>query len=268
MHKVMREGSLIEINNRLPILPLKDVVIFPYMIYPLLVGRESSLKAIEESMLLDKHIFLAAQKNVTIEEPGKRDLYRTGVIARVLQVVKLPNGLMKVLVEGIVRGKIKRFLALDDHFQAEIDLISESKNATPKIKAKGRRVSTLFKEYVRLNRNIPDEIVMTIEKVEEPQRLADLIAAHLQRDIDTKQKILETNSVEKEFLELISILESEMEILKLEKELEEKVRGRINKSQRSLYLQEQMRVIQDELGEDGEFDGELAFLSERIKRQK
>lgn len=268
MHKVMREGSLIEINNRLPILPLKDVVIFPYMIYPLLVGRKSSLKAIEESMLRDKHIFLAAQKNVAIEEPEKKDLFRTGVIARVLQVVKLPNGLMKVLVEGIVRGKIKRFFTLDDHFQAEIDLISESKNATPKIKAKGRRVSTLFKEYVRLNRNIPDEIMMTIEKVEEPQRLADLIAAHLQRDIDTKQKILETNSVEKEFLALISILESEMEILKLEKELEEKVRGRINKSQRSLYLHEQMRAIQDELGEDGEFDGELAFLSEGIKKAK
>ncbi len=268
MHKVMREGSLIEINNRLPILPLKDVVIFPYMIYPLLVGRESSLKAVEESMLLDKHIFLAAQKSVAIEEPKKGDLYRTGVVARVLQVVKLPNGLMKVLVEGIIRGKIKRFLTLDDHLQGQIDLISESEKVTPRIKAKGRRVSSLFKEYVRLNRNIPDEIMMTIERIDQPQRLADLVAAHLQRDIDTKQKILETHSVEKEFVALIGILESELVILKLEKELEEKVRGRINKSQRSLYLQEQMRAIQDELGEDGEFDGEFAFLSERIKKSR
>ena len=179
MHKVMREGSLIEINNRLPILPLKDVVIFPYMIYPLLVGRESSLKAVEESMLLDKHIFLAAQKSVAIEEPKKGDLYRTGVVARVLQVVKLPNGLMKVLVEGIIRGKIKRFLTLDDHLQGQIDLISESEKVTPRIKAKGRRVSSLFKEYVRLNRNIPDEIMMTIERIDQPQRLAKVHHWHL-----------------------------------------------------------------------------------------
>lgn len=268
MQKIVREDLVIEINNRLPILPLKDVVIFPYMIYPLLVGRESSLKAIEEAMVLDKHIFLAAQKNVAIEEPEKKDLYRTGVVARILQILKLPNGLIKVLVEGIVRGKVKRFLSIDDHFQALIDIVPELENFSPKIKAKVRRVSNLFKDYVRLNRNIPDEIMLTIEKVEDPDRLADLVAAHLQHDVPTKQKILEVDSLEKEFMELISILESEMEILKLERDLEDKVRGRINKSQRNLYLQEQMRAIQDELGEDGEYDGELAFLSERIKKSR
>src|SRR3972149_2068269 len=113
MQKIFRDGSIIEINTRLPILPLKEVVIFPYMIYPLLVGRESSLKAIEESMLLDKLIFLVAQKNITMEEPDSHDLYKVGVVARILQVLKLPNGLMKVLVEGIVRGKIKQYLSVE-----------------------------------------------------------------------------------------------------------------------------------------------------------
>lgn len=125
MFKVIRDGTEIEINTRLPILPLKEVVLFPYMIYPLLVGRESSLKAIEQAMILDKLIFLSAQKNVSQEEPEENDLYRIGVVARILQVLKLPNGLMKVLVEGIVRGRIKRFLSVVDHIQARIEVIDE-----------------------------------------------------------------------------------------------------------------------------------------------
>ncbi|MFQ5823979.1 MAG: endopeptidase La [bacterium] len=268
MNKITRDGSIIEINNRLPILPLKDVVIFPYMIFPLLIGRESSLKAIEESMMLDKLIFLAAQKDVSIEVPVKEDLYRVGVVARVLQVLKLPNGLMKVLVEGIIRGRIKRFLTVADHFQAQIEIIAETENLTPKTNAKVRRVVSLFKEYVRLNRNIPDEILLSIDTVEEPHRFADFVASHLQRGIKTKQNILERISVDDQLFELIKILESEMEILELEKDLEEKVRGRIQKSQRNLYLQEQMRAIQEELGEEGELNGEFAFLSDKIKKAK
>jgi len=268
MQKVVRDGAVIEINSRLPVLPLKEIVFFPYMIYPLLIGRDSSLKSIEEAMLMDKFVLLVAQKNMSVEDPRNKDLYRVGVVARILQVLKLPNGLMKVLVEGVVRGKIKRFLTIDDHFQALVELIEESDRVTPKIQAKMRRVTGLFKEYIRLNRNIPDEIMLTVEKVEEPQRFTDLVAAHLQAEIKVKQKILECTTVEKQLLELIKIFESETEILELEKELEDKVRGRIQRSQRNIYLQEQMRVIQEELGEDGEMNGELAFLSERIKKAK
>ncbi|MFQ6113284.1 MAG: endopeptidase La [bacterium] len=268
MHKVTRDGAVIEINSRLPILPLKDIVIFPYMIYPLLIGRESSLRAIEESMMLDRLIFLSAQKDVSKEEPEKEDLYRIGVIARVLQVLKLPNGLMKVLVEGIIRGRIRRFLTIDDYLQAQIDIIEETEHITPVAKAKVRRVASLFKEYVQLNRNIPDEILLSVDNVEEPHRFADFVAAHLQRGVKTKQHILEKISIEAQLLELMRILESEMEILELEKEIDEKVRTRIHKSQRNLYLQEQMRAIQEELGEDGEFNGEFAFLSDKIKKAK
>jgi len=268
MHKVIRDGAVIEINTRLPILPLKEIVVFPYMIYPLLIGREASLKAIEESMLLDKLVFLSAQKNVTLDEPERKDLYRVGVVARILQVLKLPNGLMKVLVEGIVRGRIKRFLSVEGHFQAQIDILAETDKATPEIKAKIRRVSALFKDYVRLHRNLPDEIVLSVERATQPHRFADLVASHLQTDVDEKQKILETRSADSQLNTLMKILESEIEILEIEQELEDKVRGRIHKSQKNIYLQEQMRAIQEELGDEGEVNGEAAFLSERIKKAK
>ncbi|MFQ5638941.1 MAG: endopeptidase La [bacterium] len=268
MHKIVRDGAEIEINHRLPILPLKEIVIFPFMIYPLLIGRESSLKAIEESMILDKLVFLAAQKNLSTDNPGKEDLYKVGVVARILQVLKLPNGLMKVLVEGVVRGRIRRYLAIDEHLQARIDIFEEGEEFTPQIRALLRRVGTLFKKYVRLNQNVPDEILLSIDNVEHPQRFADFVAAHLQSGVKTKQRILECTTVGKGLADLIELLESETEVLEIERELEDKVRDRIQKSQKTLYLQEQLRTIQDELGEDGEFNGEFAYLSENIKKAK
>ncbi len=238
------------------------------MIYPLLVGRESSLKAVEEAMMLDRLVFLTAQKNVSVESPRPKDLYRIGVVARILQVLKLPNGLMKVLVEGVVRGRIRRFLNVDEYMQALVEVFDEDDQFTPQVKAQIRRVGTLFKKYVRLNQNVPDEILLSIENVEQPQRFADFVAAHLQSGVKTKQKILENLSVTRELNELIAILESENEVLEIERDLEDKVRERIHRSQRTLYLQEQLRTIQDELGEDGEFDGEFAYLSEKIKKAR
>jgi len=268
MHKIVRDETIIEINTRLPLLPLKEIVIFPYMVYPLLVGRPASLKAVEESMLLDKLIFLVAQRDIAIDDPEGKDLNRVGVVARVLQVLKLPNGLMKVLVEGVVRGRIKRFLNVEEHLQAQIDVLAESDKVTPEVKAKARTVIRLFKEYVRLHRNLPDEIILTVEKSTPPQRFADFVAAHLQTEIDVKQKLLESRSIGRELTLLIDILGSEKEILELEQDLEDKVRGRINKSQKTIYLQEQMRAIQEELGEEGEINGEFAFLGEKIKKAR
>jgi len=268
MQKALRDGSLIEVNTKLPVLPLKEVVIFPYMIYPLLVGRTSSLRAVEEAMLQDKHIFLLVQKNMKQEEPGTKDLYRIGVVARVLQVLKLPNGLMKVLVEGVIRGRISRFIPKADYLQAQIEVTTEDEEVTAATKAKVRKVSDLFKDYVRLNRNLPDEVMLTADKIEQPQRFADLVSAHLHRDVKAKQKLLESKTVEKQLFDLMKILESETEILELERELDDKVKNRIYRSQRNIYLQEQMRAIQEELGDDGEIDGEYAYLSESIKKAK
>ena len=266
MQKILRDNLEIEINNRLPVLPLKEVVLFPYMIFPLLVGREASLRAIQEALVLDKLIFLTAQRDVTKEDPGRDDLYRVGVVSRILQVLKLPNGLMKVLVEGLVRGKISRFLPITDHFEARIELMQEEIGEGPEIQAIMRRVTALFKDYVHLNRNIPDEVLLALENIEQPQRLADFVSAHLQREVKVKQQILEIPGIGEQLLELAKILESEKEILEMERNLEDKVRGRLQKSQRNFWLQEQMRAIQEELGEEGDGDSEIALLRDKIKK--
>jgi ATP-dependent Lon protease len=266
MHKIVRDGIEIEINNRLPVLPLKEVVVFPYMTFPLLVGREASLRAIQESMMFDRIIFLTAQRDITKEEPAKDDLYRVGVVARILQVLKLPNGLMKVLVEGLVRARINRFLPITDHFEVRIDILQEEESLTTEIQALMRRVAALFKEYVHINRNIPDEVLLMLENIEEPHRLVDFVAAHLHREIKTKQQILEKPLVQEQLLQLSGLLTSEIEILEVERNLEDKVRGRIHRSQRNYWLQEQMRAIQEELGEDVDGEGELQKLRDKIKK--
>jgi len=266
MQKIVRDHVEIEINNRLPVLPLKEVVLFPYMIFPLLVGREASLRAIQESMVLDKLIFLTAQRDITKEEPGRDDLFRIGVVSRILQVLKLPNGLMKVLVEGLVRGRISRFLPITDHFEARVDVIQEDNVQGPEIKALMRRVGTLFKDYVHLNRNIPDEVLLALENLDHPQRLADFISAHLLREVKVKQQILEIPHTGEQLLELVKILEGEKEILEMERNLDEKVRGRLQKSQRNFWLQEQMRAIQEELGDEADGDSEITSLRDKIKK--
>ena len=264
MLRINHDNDFIEINNRLSILPLKEVVIFPYMIYPLLVGREPSMRAIQEAMVLDKHIFLTAQRDILEDEPSKDDLFRFGVVAKILQVLKLPNGLLKVLVEGIVRGRVVRFLPITDHFEAKIELFEDEERDDPESHALMRKAISLFKDYVQLNPNITPEILLPLESMDSPQRLSYYISAHLQREVTIKQNILEAINLEDQLMLLIQLLESEKEILQIERNIDEKVRDRINRSQRNFYLQEQMRIIKEELGEENQFDGELEKLQEKI----
>lgn len=162
METVLRNREEFLINSRLPVLPLKEVVVFPYMIFPLLVGREPSLRAVQEAMLLDKFIFLTAQKDVQAEEPLKDDLYRVGVVARIIQVLKLPNGLMKVLIEGVIRAKITRFLPVSDHFEVKLDFVEDEEIETPDILALTRKTVAAFKDYVQLHPKLPDEILLAL----------------------------------------------------------------------------------------------------------
>ncbi|MCG3120579.1 MAG: Lon protease 1 [bacterium] len=266
MHKLLRDGVEIDINSRLPVLPLKEVVVFPYMTFPLLVGREPSLHAVQEAMRLNRIIFLAAQKDVTKDEPGKDDLHRVGVVARILQMLKLPNGVVKVLVEGLVRARINRFLPITDHYEARVDILGADTPVTPERQALMRRTVALFKDYVHLNRNLPNEVLFAMENIEQPQHLADFVAAHIQRELKTKQHILEIETVEAQFLFIAELLESEIEILEIERNLDDKVRGRIQRTQRNYWLQEQMRAIQEELGDEPEVDNELGKLRETIKQ--
>lgn len=268
MQKITRDDIEIEIHERLPILPLKDVIMFPYMVYPLLVGKESSLQAIQEALVIDKLIFLTAQKDREIDEPEKSDLHRVGVISRILQVVKLPNGYIKMLVEGLTRGRIKRFSQKKEFFEARIEIISESETTDAEILAAMRHVGRLFKDYVNLNRSVPDEILLTIENLNVPNKIADFISAHLTIDLDVKQKLLETRDVRTNLLKLAQILEYEKEILEMEKDIEDKVRHRIQKSQRNYYLQEQIRVIKEELGDDAEPENEVYQLREKVLEKK
>ncbi len=254
----------VQISERLPILPLKDVVVFPRMIIPLLVGRERSVRAIQEAANGDRIILLLAQKDEQQNEPKKDDLYRIGVAARVLQVLKLPNGLLKVLVEGLVRARVRRFLRNQEYFSATLDVIQKTDRRTPELEATVRHAKTLFTQYVKLHREIPEEVLISLEQITSPQHLADFMSAHLMRDVATKQVLLEAPTLMDQFLALLEVLESEKQILELEKNIEERVRSRIQRSQRNYYLQEQMRAIQEELGEEAEADTELAELRKKI----
>jgi ATP-dependent Lon protease len=265
MHKFIRDGVEVEITSRLPVLPLKEVVVFPYMTYPLLVGREASLQAVHEALMLNRVIFLVAQKDLAKEAPERDDLHRVGVIARILQVLKLPNGVVKVLVEGLVRGRINRFVPADGYFEARVDILPENDEITPEVNALMRRAAALFKEYIHINRHLPNEVLFALENFERPSRLADFMAAHLQREMKTKQHLLEIEKPRDQLRFLVELLESEIEILEIERHLDDKVRGRIQNTQRHYWLQEQMRAIQEELGEEPEGDGETAKWREKIK---
>jgi len=253
------------IRERLPILPLRDMVVFPRVITPLLVGRERSVYAIQVAMERDRIILLLAQRDQSESEPKKSDLYRIGVAARILQILKLPNGLFKVLVEGLVRVRVRRFLRNPDFFEATVNVVHTDERMSPELQATIRHTKTLFSEYIRLNREIPEDVLVSLEQINSPQHIADFISAHILRDVQTKQVLLEAPTLMDQFLALLEVLESEKQILELEKNIEEKVRSRIQRSQRNYYLQEQMRAIQEELGEEAPYDPETAELKKKIE---
>ena len=251
----------------LPVLPLRDVVVFPYMIFPVLVGRESSLRAANEALQRGKNIFLVAQKNAAVEEPTPDDVYQHGTVAKIIQMLKLPNGLMKILVDGVVQATVKKFIPNALFLEAEIVLNKSESQAGHEVDALVRHTSALFQEYVKLSRNVPPEILMAFEGIKEPHRKLFYMAANLVHNVDIKQRILQTQHLRQQLYELSKILTTEIDILKIERELDTKVQDNIQKSQRKFFIQEQIRILQDELGED-EASPELAKLKEQIHKAK
>jgi ATP-dependent Lon protease len=255
------------IPTTLPVLPLRDVVVFPYMIFPVLVGRESSLRAANEALERGKNIFLVAQKNAAIDEPTADDVYNVGTVAKIIQMLKLPNGLMKILVDGVLQASVKRFIPNPQFLEAEI-IINKSETAVgPEIDALVRHTSNLFGEYVKLSRNVPPEVVMAFDGIKEPQRKLYYMASNLVQTVEVKQRILQILNLREQFYELSKILTTEIDILKIEREIDTKVQDNIQKSQRKFFIQEQIRILQDELGED-EASPELAKLKEEILKAK
>lgn len=246
------DKDLKNIDDIYPLLPLRDIVVYPNMIVPLFVGREKSISALEEVMKEDKNLILVAQKDSANENPKKDDIYEIGTVATVLQLLKLPDNTVKVLVEGSSRAKIKRYLDSDGFYQVEAELIDDDMVKSKELDALARATLSQFQAYVKLNKKIPSETYTTVSKIEDYSKLADTIATNLQIKLSEKQKILESSAV-KERLELVySIIEDEIDILQTEKRIRGRVKRQMEKTQREYYLNEQMKAIQKELGKDGE----------------
>ncbi|MCX7797572.1 MAG: endopeptidase La [Melioribacter sp.] len=263
------EYSIIEdIPKVLPVLPLRDTVIFPYMIFPVLVGREQSIRAANYALENSKYIFLAAQKRSNIDEPTQDDIYPEGTVAKIIQILKLPNGLLKILVDGVIQGRIVRFTERTNFFEAEVEVITPSIEDPRELKALIRQMSNLFREYVKINKALPPEALTAYENIEEPDRKLFYVAANINQSIEVKQKILQKFSLREQLYEVIRILNSEIEILKIEKEIESKVQENIAKTQRKFIIQEQIRILQEELGEEEETSPEFIKLKEQIQKAK
>lgn len=252
--KTEQNPDILTVPDKLPVLPLRDVIVIPNMVVPLVVGRPGTLAAIEQAKQTDAFIALIAQKDTSVEEPMSSDLFRVGVLGRIAQVMKLPNGLAKVLVEGIERLRVVRFYRNQSFIRASIRIIQDKTVITPQIEAARRHMLSLFKEYVSLNRQIPDETGLAIELTNNPRRLCDFVTMHLSRDLKEKQVYLETNDTYKLLVKLAREINKEVEILNLEHNIEGKVKEKITKSQRNYFLQEQLRAIKKELGEDSDDD--------------
>ena len=252
----------------LPLLPLRDIVVFPFMVIPLFVGREKSVRALEKAMAEQKHIFLSAQRNPANNDPTPSEIYETGTLANILQILKLTDGTMKVLVEGMQRGRIHAFTDNPDYYQVEVIKIQENTELTADIKALIRGVSNVFEQYVKLNQKIPLEAVSATANITEPHRFADTIAAYMVFQTADKQDLLETYNPVDRLNKLMSTLKSEMEVLKIEKRVHGRVRKQMERSQKEFYLNEQIKAIQKELGKRDEFKSDIDDLTQKIKKAR
>ncbi|HHW62293.1 MAG TPA: AAA family ATPase, partial [Syntrophomonadaceae bacterium] len=253
--------------RQLPLLPLRGVLVFPYTVIHLDVGRKKSINAIEEAMLDSKEIFLVTQKEASTDDPGERDIYSVGTVAEIKQILKMPGGAMRVLVEGLHRATINSYFDEGEIVRVEIEEHKEdelTKNA--EIEALMRTLISQFESYVRMSKKIPPETVISVVSLEEPGRLADVIASHLSLRIEEKQEILEAYSIKKRLTYHCEILAKEMEVLELERKINIRVRKQMEKTQKEYYLREQMKAIQKELGEKDERTAEVEDLRERIEK--
>src|SRR3990170_3453575 len=261
-HSTEAEGP-----ERYPVLPLRDIVVFPYMIVPLFVGREKSIAALEEVMRSDKQILLVAQKNASDDEPSTDGIYTMGTLASVLQLLKLPDGTVKVLVEGTVRAAITLYTENENYFEAEVTRVEETLGTEDEIEALARSVVSQFESYVKLNKKISPEVLGTAAQIEDYSKLADTIASHLAIKIAEKQQLLEVTTISERLERVFTLMESEISVLQVEKKIRSRVKRQMEKTQREYYLNEQMKAIQKELGDTDERD-DIAEFEEKIESTK
>src|ERR1700674_2996897 len=250
-----------------PMLPLRDIVVFPHMIVPLFVGRKKSIRGLEEGMRSDTFIMLATQKNASDDDPATEAIYEVGTLASVLQLLKLPDGTVKVLVEGAQRAKVLRYTDRSEYYEAEAVALGDTMGERVEAVALARSVTTEFESYVKLNKKVSPEVVGVVRQIEDYAKLADTIASHLAVKISDKQAILETATVTERLEKVLGLMESEISVLQVEKRIRTRVKRQMEKTQREYYLNEQMKAIQKELG-DEEGKDELAELEDKIKKVK
>ena len=258
---------LAEKRRTIPLLPLRGILVFPYMIIHLDVGREKSISALEEAMVQDRLIMLATQKDAQNDAPQPEDIFSVGTVAEIKQLLKLPGGTIRVLVEGLYRGEIEDFISLDPYYQVQIREFDEDESKTPEIEALTRTAINQFEQWVKLSKKIPPETLVSVVVVEEPGRLTDLIASHLSLKIEDKQTLLAAVGITARLERLCEILGREMEILELEKKIHVRVRKQMEKTQKEYYLREQLKAIQKELGEKDERTAEVEEYREKLKEK-
>jgi ATP-dependent Lon protease len=251
-----------------PVLPLRDIVVFPHMIVPLFVGREKSVRALEDVMKDDKQILLVTQKNAAQDDPATSDIYMVGTVGTVLQLLKLPDGTVKVLVEGGQRARIVKFTENSLFFQAVAEIIPENSGEQQETEALARTVVSQFEQYIKLNKKIPPEVLVSINQIEDPGKLADTVAAHLTLKIPEKQELLETGAVSERLEKVFGYMEGEIGVLQVEKRIRNRVKRQMEKTQREYYLNEQLKAIQKELGEGEDGRDEMAELEDKINKTK
>ena len=249
-------------------LPLRDIVVFPHMIVPLFVGREKSVRALEAVMKDDKQILLVAQKNAAQDDPSVDDIYRVGTVSTILQLLKLPDGTVKVLVEGGRRAKVTSFKETEAYFEAYVEELPEEETEAKELEALGRTVVSQFEQYIKLNKKIAPEVLVSLNQIEEPSKLADTVASHLNLKIAEKQDLLEIARVGERLERVFGHMESEIGVLQVEKRIRNRVKRQMEKTQREYYLNEQLKAIQKELGEGEEGRDEAAELEDKIKKTK
>ncbi len=256
------------LSSSYPVLPLRDIVVFPHMIVPLFVGREKSVRALEEVMQDDKQILLSSQVDPGQDDPDQEGIYKAGVLANVLQLLKLPDGTVKVLVEGRSRVRITKFIENDQFFEASAEYLTEIPGESTEVEALVRNVSAEFERYAKIKKNIPEEAMAAVGEATEPAKLADLVAGHLGIEVDQKQGLLETLSVSERLEKVFGLMQGEMSVLQVEKKIKTRVKTQMERTQREYYLNEQMKAIQKELGDGEEGQNEVAELEAKIAETK
>ncbi len=256
--------------SAIPLLPLRDVVVFPYMIVPLFVGREKSISALESAMKYEKEIFLVAQRNAENDNPSEEDIYTMGTVGSIIQLLRLPDGTVKALVEGQSRGVIREYVPNEDFFLVKVDRVAEEVDDASKIKTSAlmRNIAEAFEKYAKLSKKVPPEMVGSISATNDPLRLADVAASHLHVKLEEKQKILETIDVIERLEKIYSLMMSEIEILEVEGRIKKRVKKQMEKTQKDYYLNEQMRAIQKEMGEDDSFKTEIKELEKKLEEKQ